>query len=49
MVLRAFFFGILYFCVCEFFYFLIRSGGADMELSKNDANLLTREGPSQKV
>jgi hypothetical protein len=28
MLLRALFFGIFCFCVCEFFYFLIRSEGA---------------------
>jgi hypothetical protein len=30
MLLRALFFGIFYFCVSEFFYYLIRSGGTGM-------------------
>jgi hypothetical protein len=30
MLLGVLFFGIFCFCVCEFFYYLIRSGGADM-------------------
>jgi hypothetical protein len=29
MLLRALFFGIICSCVCEFFYFLIKSEGAD--------------------